>query len=276
MIILGFRRLQAQNNNLWVLLILEFWSLNFANLFSVRADPTTRQFNLTGLNYFPPGVRGWCFFITSSSVLWACSFCTISSASRMRRLSWGECSEGVSSLSYDSRIARMPSRSCREEQKPPLGIRLPTSLRGEAAHSNIWQFYPLFFYMAKKPWWIRTHRLHISIKAQTRTHSSNKINVAALKTQKLDCLLYMKSHIPCRKATCTHSNKQMATANRVCLLFGDTVLIQHGWMGFCSKIFSVVLDIFPAKEFQQWRNRIVTTEMKQIWQRTKWLRANIL
>ena len=47
-------------------------------------------------------------------------------------------------------------------------------------------------------------------------------------------------------------------------------------MGFFRKIFSVVLDIFPAKEFQQGRNRIVTTEMKQIWQQTKWLRANIL
>lgn len=158
-----------QNNNLWVLLILEFQSLNFANLSSVRADHITRLFNLKGLNYFTPGVRVWCFFITSSSVLWACSFCTISSASRIRRFSWGECSEGVNSLSYDSRIARIPSRSCQEEEKPTLGKKPLTSLRGEASQNDILNFCPLFFYTAKKPPWIYTHRLHIGTKPQMNT-----------------------------------------------------------------------------------------------------------
>lgn len=152
MIILDACQLWVQNNNLRVLLIPEFSSLNFANLFSVRADHITRQFNLKGLNYFTPGVSAWWFFITSSSVLWACSFCTISSASRIRRFSWGECSEGVSSLSYDSRIALIPSRSCQEEQKPPLGLTPLTTLQGEGFQNNNWYFCPLFLHMAKKPW----------------------------------------------------------------------------------------------------------------------------
>lgn len=69
MIILGFCQLQLQNNNSWLLLILEFRSTNIANLASARADPVTRQFNLGGLNSFPSGVRAGCCFITSSSVL---------------------------------------------------------------------------------------------------------------------------------------------------------------------------------------------------------------
>lgn len=87
----------------------------------------------------------------------------------------------------------------------------------------------------------------ISASRHRWTHSSNKINVAAVKSEKLDFLVSIKPHILCRKATCRHSNKQMATENRACLLPGDTLLIQHGWMGFLSKIFSVVLDIFPAR-----------------------------
>lgn len=43
----------------------------------------------------PRGARA----LTSISELWACTFCTMSSASRMRRVSWGEYSAGVSSLS---------------------------------------------------------------------------------------------------------------------------------------------------------------------------------
>lgn len=152
MIILGFCELQVQDNNLWVVLTLEFRRLNFANLSSVRADPITRQFNLKRLNYFTPRVTAWCFFITSSSVLWACSFWTISSASRIRRFSWGECSEGVSSLSYDSRIARIPSRSCQKEQQTSLRTKPWTSLRGKVSLNNNLCFCPLFFYTVKKPW----------------------------------------------------------------------------------------------------------------------------
>ena len=200
MIIPGFCQLQMQHNNLWVFLISEFWNLNFANPPSVRADHITRQFNLKGLNYFTPGVRARCFFITSSSVLWACSFCTISSASRIRRFSWGECSEGVSSLSYDSRIARIPSRSCQEEQKPPLGIKPLTSLQGEGSQNNILRFCPLFFYTAQKSRWIYTPRLRIGTKPQTWTHSCNKINVAAPKTEKLDCLAYIKTTYPLQES----------------------------------------------------------------------------
>lgn len=68
--------------------------------------------------------------------------------------------------------------------------------------------------------------------------------------------MYIKPHTPCRKAIHIHSNKQMATENRACLLFGDIILIQCGWTGFLSKIFRVVLDIFPVKEFQQRTNEL--------------------
>lgn len=102
--------------------MLAFPNLHFTNLPS--AEHTARQLGLKRPRLFPPsGVREGCCFITSSSELWACSFCTISSASRMRRFSCGECSAGVSSLSYDSRMARIPSRSCREEQKSSSGVK---------------------------------------------------------------------------------------------------------------------------------------------------------
>jgi len=100
---------------------------------------------LNGLSCSTPGVREGCCFITSSSALWACSFCTISSASRMRRFSCGECSAGVNSLSYDSRIARIPSRSCREQQKSLLGVKALSPLRQEGSQDNV------FFPTAKKP-----------------------------------------------------------------------------------------------------------------------------
>lgn len=201
-VILGLCQLQVQNSNLWLLLILGFWNLNFANLCSVRADHLTSQSNLTDLNYFTPGFRAWCFFITSSSVLWACSFCTISSASRMRRFSWGECSEGVSSLSYDSRIARIPSRSCQEEQQTPLGIQPLTHSKERVPKTP---FYISAHYSFKDKTLMGETLIIFTVASRPRwIHSSNRTNVAALNTEELDCLCVYKTTYPLQESN-THT-----------------------------------------------------------------------
>lgn len=49
--------------------------------------------------------------LTSISALWAWTFCSMSSASLTRSVSWGEYSLTTSSLSYDDNMALIPSRS---------------------------------------------------------------------------------------------------------------------------------------------------------------------